>query len=503
MDPKGVYTYVTDSCEPVLGYTVFELVGKLSFLDLHPEETREDFAKLAFDVFSQKKSFADVLNPAVRKDGRIVWFSTNGSPILSANGDLLGYRGTDTDITEKKQAEDALIRLNKELEITSALAQELARKAEAANLIKGEFLANMSHEIRTPLNAVIGMNSLMLETSLDEDQREMLLTGQNSAKLLLNLINDILDFSKIEAGKLALVLDEFNLGDFLSELRSVFSGQALEKGLGLEFECHATVPTVIKADPIRLRQVLYNLIGNAIKFTHQGSVAIKVETVSQKLCFRVIDSGIGISEEMQDRLFERFSQVDSSSTRKYGGTGLGLAIVKQLVQLMGGQVGVLSKLDSGSEFWFTIPLVSESVPPRVKKEADPVVLPIKVGKKILVVDDNPVNQRVAQAMLFQMKLQCDCVSNGLEAVEALRNTSYDLVLMDVQMAIMDGFEATGTIRDPSSDVLNKSIPIIAMTAHAMQGEREKCLEAGMDGYISKPIEPAELKRTIAEFLADT
>ncbi|MBW7875038.1 MAG: response regulator [Candidatus Cloacimonetes bacterium] len=502
MDPKGVYTYVTDSCEPVLGYTVSELVGKLSFVDLHPEETREDFAKLAFDVFSQKKSFADVLNPAVRKDGRIVWFSTNGSPILSANGELLGYRGTDTDITEKKQAEDALIRLNKELEITTALAQELARKAEAANLIKGEFLANMSHEIRTPLNAVIGMNSLMLETSLDEDQKEMLLTGQNSAKLLLNLINDILDFSKIEAGKLALVLDEFDLFDFLSELRSVFSAQALEKGLGLEFECHETVPTVIKADPIRLRQVLYNLISNAIKFTHQGSVAIKVETVSQTLCFRVLDSGIGISEEMQDRLFERFSQVDSSSTRKYGGTGLGLAIVKQLVQLMGGQVGVLSKLNSGSEFWFTIPLVSESVPPRVQKEVDPTVLPIKAGKKILVVDDNPVNQRVAEAMLFQMKLQCDCVSNGLEAVEALKISSYDLVLMDVQMAIMDGIEATRTIRDPSSDVLNKSIPIIAMTAHAMHGDREKCLQAGMDGYITKPIDPLELKKIMTEFLAD-
>jgi PAS domain S-box-containing protein len=502
IDLNGVYTYITEACEPVLGYTVSEMVGKISFLDLHPKESREDFAKLAFDVFSQKKSFVDVLNPAVRKDGKLVWFSTNGSPILSAKGDLLGYRGTDTDVTEKKQAEDALIRLNQELETTTALAENLARRAEAANIAKGDFLANMSHEIRTPLNAVIGMNSLLMETYLDEEQKEMLETGHKSAKQLLGLLNDILDFSKIEAGKLDLDTVEFHLSDFLDELKSVFLPQATIKGLSLSFALNEEVPEMVTTDPVRLRQVLYNLIGNAIKFTNMGSIMVSVEMLSNQLHFKVIDSGIGIDLKQQDRLFERFSQIDSSSTRQYGGTGLGLAIVKQIVTLMGGQVGVASELGRGSEFWFSIPKILGPVQDSDTVEAFPVILPIKPNTRVLVVDDNPVNQRVVSALLGRFHLLSDCVSNGLEAVDALSTRPYDLVLMDVQMAIMDGYEATQMIRDPKSTVLCHAVPIVAMTAHAMAGEKDKCLGAGMNGYISKPLDPLELQRVVSGLLAE-
>ncbi|MBF0234874.1 MAG: response regulator, partial [Desulfamplus sp.] len=386
---------------------------------------------------------------------------------------------------------------------------------------KSDFLANMSHEIRTPMNAVINMNRLLLETPLDENQKDYAKTAMLSSEILLFLINDILDFSKIEAGKLDLENTPFNLLDTVGSVVKILELKAEEKGLYLTHQIEPDVHPYLIGDPVRVRQVLLNFISNAVKFTEKGGITVTVfqenESVSYEnktyatIKFKIADTGIGISEEHKNRLFHSFSQEDSSTSRKYGGTGLGLAISKKLVELMGGGVGVISEKNVGSTFQFTVTFEKNNTyvdSTAVKKEVDAasprlINLSTLPHAEILLVEDNIMNQKVALALLNKFDFLVDIANNGREAVDAARRKHYDLIFMDMQMPEMDGIEATKIIRNCDSPVLNPNVPIISMTANATKNDRQKCYDAGMNAYLSKPIDPEELLSVIKKYLVDT
>jgi signal transduction histidine kinase/CheY-like chemotaxis protein len=420
------------------------------------------------------------------------------------------------DITERDRIEKELRKSNQLLDEATAHAIEMAVKAEHANAAKSEFLANMSHEIRTPMNGVIGMTILLLDTELTNKQRRFAETIRASSGSLLAVINDILDFSKIEAGKLTLDNRALDLRSLIEDIAASMATRAEEKDLELVCVLALDVPSLLRGDPGRLRQVLVNLVGNAVKFTSKGEVTVRVsldqETAQAVVIrFSVRDTGVGIPANKLNVLFRKFSQVDASTTRKYGGSGLGLAISKQLAELMGGDIGVQSEEGKGSEFWFTArlekPSPDESVSAAESRAWAQQAISVDGQKeprwndfRVLLAEDNITNQQVALGMLSKLGIRADVVANGREAVAALRIIPYDLVLMDVQMPEMDGFAATRAIRSGEGETINRAIPIIAMTAHAMLGDREMCLNAGMDDYIAKPVTPADLSALFRKWL---
>ncbi len=457
------------------------------FQRVHPQDRPQLEETMARSLEWGKDYLLD--HRIVLGDGRIKWIQQRGRIECSPQGEPLRTHGTLQDTTETHQLQSML--------------EESRHLAEETNQSKSEFLANMSHEIRTPMNGVIGLSSLLLDESLTRHQRETTELIKRSAESLLTIINDILDFSKIESGMLLLEYLDFNLNDLMRDTLALQRVTAASKGLVLDLQWDERLSHWYRGDLGRLQQVLTNLIGNAIKFTSDGEVIVRCQLLEpegkrQRICFSVEDSGIGMSEEQLQRLFQRFSQADSSTTREDGGTGLGLVISRELVECMGGNLTVESQPGQGSTFTFILPLelgearVQEGLPRQQKH----------FQARVLVVDDDYTNQVVARGLLKRLGLEVVCANNGEEALQLLQRHDFDLVFLDAQMPVMDGYTTARQIRDPASPVRDHRIPLVAMTANAMDSAREQCLEAGMDDYISKPVEPNRLQRMLQHYLPE-
>jgi len=436
---------------------------------------------------SRRLQMADLSRKNAEMGNKAKMYDISLLALLVLSGSIIGYH-----IIRQFRRQHLLI---KELDVSE-------KKASVAAQTKENFLANMSHEIRTPLSGILGFTNLLQKRPLDETSKEFVSSIQRSGENLMAIINDILDLSKIEAGMMRITPGTFSINGLINSVETLFLERAKEKGLTISSKVDASIPDTLIGDATRLTQILVNLIGNAIKFTHQGKIDIEVFKQSQTeknitLGFKISDTGIGIDKEKLNEVFERFNQGEDSITRNFGGTGLGLSIVKNLIVLQNGNIEVKSEQGKGTSFIFNIPyeISEEQLNTISTVSSDYYKDKTNVPLRVLVVDDNAINQSLMKHLLLQWNIDFDIVSNGLEAVEQLINQTYDLVLMDIQMPKMDGYAATQQIRE----VLKLDIPIIAMTAHALAGEREKCLSRGMNEYISKPIKEEELFKLISTF----
>ncbi|MCE5268693.1 MAG: PocR ligand-binding domain-containing protein [Planctomycetaceae bacterium] len=464
-----------------------EITYDLFMSGLHPEDRAptQDAINRAFDP-SGTGQYCTEYRVISRADGVQRWVGATGQ-VFFEHGRAVRLIGTVGDITSRKEEEETL--------------RAAKAAAEAAAEAKSRFLANMSHELRTPMNAILGMIELAIPKATDPTVKDCLQTAKGSAALLLTLLNDLLDSAKVESGKLELEAAPFSLRQMLDHIITVLFARADEKGLTITCDVPGNTPDALVGDRTRLQQILLNLAGNAIKFTDRGKIEIQVRLVEGEeglLRFAVRDTGIGIPPEAVERLFQPFSQADASMTRRFGGTGLGLSISKSLVEKMGGEMYVESTPGEGSTFWFTVclPLATEPLPPAQPAVAIPLTAAAQL--RVLLVEDNAANQKLAMYVLRDRGHLVDIAGDGQEAVALTERNRYDVILMDVQMPGMDGFEATDIIRSRETD---RHVPIIAMTAYAMEGDRERCLAAGMDGYLAKPIDSREMIAAVEAFAA--